>query len=325
MKGNVQILLLVALLVSSAAAAEEEETMEERKLRIARKYLRERMDITYSDEVVPEEQTTAAEILASDGLEEAEVDIERQEPGTVMPPPMRIPPPRLANSNWLLSETTDAEDPYADPYTRKEEEQEQSDWSGWDAERDYSSYFSSERDTSFNWRSDAASREQADPYDTSRRNRAYDPRSPFTQQSSDGFQQQGGAGVLPGSAVPSRPNAFNSGFSQSGASTAYPRQSEIWTGPLPETDRQRSGGSFNSNPYPTQQEQQTQQGAYSPYANPYQNQYRQRQNQQNGYRDPNEEYRRQDPFEQWKRYQPRPFDPTEDNAYVEEMMPGTRR
>ena len=103
MKRNVQILLLIACMVPLLVQAEEE-TMEERKRRITRKYLRERMDITYSDEVVPGADVESDDVLASEKFKETEVDLQRQEPGAVLPPPMRQPAPRTENRNWLLSE-----------------------------------------------------------------------------------------------------------------------------------------------------------------------------------------------------------------------------
>ena len=92
----------------------------------------------------------------------------------------------------------------------------------------------------------------------------------------------------------------------------------------PDSARPRQNGTFYRNPYPDQQEQRTQRGADNVYRNPYQSIYRQGINEQ-GYSDPNEEYRRQDPFQQWNKNQPKPHDPTADDAYLEEVMPGAGR
>ena len=87
MKRNVQILLLVACMVPLFVQAEEE-TMEERKRRITRKYLRERMDIIYSEEVVPGDDVEAEGVLASEKLRQSDGGLDQQEPGMPLPPPV---------------------------------------------------------------------------------------------------------------------------------------------------------------------------------------------------------------------------------------------
>jgi hypothetical protein len=124
---------------------------------------------------------------------------------------------------------------------------------------------------------------------------------------------------------PSRQNPFNSGFNPYRQQNTFPRQSEALTDPLSGLDRQRPGGTPDRNRYQTQQEPRSQRSGYTPYRNPYKSRYQQDRGQPGDAADPNQEYRRQDAFEQWKKYQPRTFDPTGDDAFVEELMPGTRR
>jgi hypothetical protein len=129
---------------------------------------------------------------------------------------------------------------------------------------------------------------------------------------------------------PFRRNSYNPSFNQNEQRYTYPAQSGTRTEMFPGSRRQRTDNPYYRYPYPArqqqqeQQEQRTQRSAGVPYGNPYQEIYRQRRDQQEQ-SDPYEDYRRQDSFRQWKQNQPKPFDPTGDDAYLEEIMPGTRR
>jgi hypothetical protein len=113
----IQILLLAAFLFPMFGSAQEE-TLEERKKRVTRKYLRERMNVSQSEMVVPEDLTEDVRVLDSEKFKEATVDLQRQAATTPPPPPMpRRPMPEQADSNWLLNDIDNKEvDLYADPF-----------------------------------------------------------------------------------------------------------------------------------------------------------------------------------------------------------------
>ena len=195
MKRNVQILLLFACVVPLLVRAEEE-TMEARKRRITRKYLRERMDITYSEEVVPGGDAENEDILASEKFKLPEVDLERQQPGAQMPPPVRQPAPRTDNRNWLLSETAEPDDPYADPFAEKDskDEPEKTDWTTWGTEREPSPFIGTQRESRFNGRDDESfSGQQAFESGLQPRTGGYTPyKSPYQTQREQQQEQWGG-------------------------------------------------------------------------------------------------------------------------------------
>ncbi|MEA2067874.1 MAG: hypothetical protein U9P12_01625, partial [Verrucomicrobiota bacterium] len=117
MSRAVQILLLAVLLPMVGSAREE--TLEERKQRITRKYLRERVNVSQSDMVVPGDLPEDERVLDSERFKEPEMDLQRQQPGAMpLPPPQRRPlPPKKSDSNWLLDSIEEEEtDPYADPF-----------------------------------------------------------------------------------------------------------------------------------------------------------------------------------------------------------------
>ena len=317
MKRSVQILLLFTCLAPLFAGAREE-TMEERKRRIMHKYLRERTTITYSEIAVPEARTEVEEeVLASEKFKQPEVDFQRQEPGMAMPPPAPRPAPRAESSNWLLSEAPELDDPYANPFARKDSKDEpkkKADWTNWGAERDSSPYADTQRESRFNWRGSGTSFEQqSGGYDPSRQGifDPRDPRSPYAEDTQQGFQQQGWQAPGPYDGLDlSREKTFDSSFNQRRLRSPFMRETE--------TPATRSFGSG------TQQQQQR--GGYTPYRNPYQTQHEQRRQQWGGYTsEPKQEYQRKDTFQQWKDRNPTPFDPTSDDAFINEMMPKTRR
>ena len=322
MKRSVQILLLFACLVPLCVNAREE-TMEERKRRITRKYLRERMDITYSDEVVPDASAEDEDVLASERFKEPQVDLERQEPGAVMPPPMRPQPiPLVEKQHWLLSEEPEADDPYADPFAvddpfapkKSKDEPKKTDWTVWETEKRSSSpYTGTQRESRFNRRDQGSSREQqSGSYDSTGQG-IFDPRNPrasSVEGVQPGFpQQESRAFESPARQDPSRRKTFDPIFNQE------QRQSPF----------SRAAGSSTDRSYGSGSQRQPRTGGYSPYKSPYQAQREQRQQQWGGYNEPKQEYRRPDTFQQWKeKGQPR-FNPTSDDAFVEEMMPKARR
>ena len=327
MKRSVQILLLFVYLVPLCVNAREE-TMEERKRRITRKYLRERMDITYSDEVVPGASAEDEDVLASEKFKEPQVDLERQEPGAVIPPPVRPPPvPPVENQNWLLSEEPEADDPYADPFAPDDpyavddpfapkgfkDEPKKTDWTVWGTEKRGSSPTGSQRESRFNWRNqDSSSEQQPGRYDSTRQGifDPHDPRASSVEGVRPGFPQQETQtfGSPPGQ-DPSRGKTFDPTFNQERRQSSFPR----------------AAGSATDRSYGSGSQRQPHTGGYVPYKSPYQTQREQRQQQWGSYSEPKQEYRRPDTFQQWKKKNQSRFDPTSEDAFVEEMMPKTRR
>ncbi|RKX46005.1 MAG: hypothetical protein DRP64_03855 [Verrucomicrobia bacterium] len=325
MKRSVQILLLFACLVPLCINAREE-TMEERKRRITRKYLRERMDITYSEEMVPGASDEDEDVLASEMFKELQVDLERQEPGAAIPPPVRPPAaPLVENQHWLLSEEDEADDPYAvddpfapedpyamdDPFAPKESKREPRK-TDWGTERNSAPYSGTQRESRFNRRDqDSARGQQSDSYDSPEQG-IFGPRNP--RASSDegvqpGFPQQDPRSF--GSSAgqdPSRRTTFGPTFNQERQQSPFPR----------------AAGSSTDRSYGLQQQPRT--GGYAPYKSPYETQREQRRQQWgSGYSEPKQEYQRPDTFQQWKKKNEPRFDPTSDDAFIEEMRPKTRR
>ncbi len=114
--------MLLFVLLFPVVGSAREETLEQRKQRITRKYMRERATISDSDMLVPTDLVEDERVTDSEDFDQVKVDFERQEAGAMPPPP---PPsarsqPRRTNRNWLLDdadpEMEDGSDPYADPY-----------------------------------------------------------------------------------------------------------------------------------------------------------------------------------------------------------------
>jgi hypothetical protein len=114
----VQILLVIALVTPWSGSAREE-TMEERKRRIMRKYLREQGSLSDVNLPVAGENLEDEQVADSERFKQPQVDFERHESGTPMPRPSslpRRPVPVAEDRNWLLAEDPMAEDPFADPF-----------------------------------------------------------------------------------------------------------------------------------------------------------------------------------------------------------------
>ncbi len=316
MKRSVQILLLFACSVSLLAEAREE-TMEERKARITRKYLQKRVEIAQGEMVVPDAAVENEEdVLASEKFKDAQVDLQRQEPGVRMPPPSAPRPrPRAAvNRNWLLADAPEEEeDPAANPFSLKStkaKSTKQTDWSAWGTERDASSpYTITENESRFNWRSSG----------TSRQGGLFGSQETSTKGLQSGFQPQ----QYPGSEGSSLFGRQQQGY-----------QNPYSTGGLDLSRDKTVDPTFNQNPFLRTPAQSTdpssgadtrKQQGYIPYKSPFQTQRNQQQQQWGGVTEPTQKYRKQDPFQKWKEQNPQRNDPLQDDAFITEMMPKTRR
>ena len=306
--------------------------MEERKQRITRKYLRERAEITYSEVVVPDAEIEGEEVLASEKYKQPQVSIQRQEGGVVMPQPMRRPAPRVENSNWLLSESSELADPYADPFAPKAssvESKEKADWTTWGTERNVLPYAESQRESRFNQRGseDSFGNQQSRGYDSTQQGffNPRDPRSGSTESMSSGFRQE--SSVWGRSSFSGRQQVFQSPSSMDALDLSRDKtirssqsQSRLQSPYSREMQSQSGRSEFRSST-------QSGSGIYTPYKSSFQTQYEQRQQQRGGGygQQPQQEFQKQNTFQQWKEKNPIRYDPTADDAFIQEMMPKTRR
>ncbi len=323
MKPSAQILLLIALLTPVLAGAREE-TMEERKQRIMRKYLRERAEITYSEMSLPDEEAEGKEILASEKFKQPQVDFQRQGGGAAIPPPvMRRPAPRVENSNWLLSETSEQDDPYADPFARKNSSDvlnAQTDRTGWDSQNT-----SFETETPRESRYDRGGGSQTWGYGTAQQG-FFNPKDPRTPSSESMWSTSQQEGSVWGSRSPfgrqqeiqrpasmntldlSREKTFNSPLNQTQLENPFPSEVQL-----------------NSRRSEFRTGRQTSSGVYTPYKSSFQTQREQRQQQWKTHEETQPVYQKQNTFQQWKERNPVRYDPTADDAFIQEMMPKVRR
>lgn len=292
--------------------------MEERKQRIMRKYLRERTHLAQSDVMVPVDAPEDEAVVDSERFKQPQVDLQRQEPGAPMPPPTpRRPRPPAEDRNWLLAVDPLLEDPYADPFSPTdpaETPKKQEDWTTWGAERDSPSFGGVQRDSWYDRRSQGTAAEQT---------QRYDPRAFSSEGNQPGFQQQepvtggfpgvfgrqqtGSSAYTSGALDLSRDKIFNSTLNQGRLKSPFPRDSA-----------QSEDRSFGSGSRMKSQ-------GYIPYKSPYQTQREQQQQQWGGRNQPGQEYKKQDSFQKWKDKNPTPFDPTRDDAYIDEPMPKSGR
>jgi hypothetical protein len=292
----IQILLLAAFLFPMFGSAQEE-TLEERKKRVTRKYLRERMNVSQSEMVVPEDLTEDVRVLDSEKFKEATVDLQRQAATTPPPPPMpRRPMPEQADSNWLLNDIDNKEvDLYADPFAPSKPSDDRPD------------YRSMIRDRKSDDQATGSSRSSIyDPYAS--RNR-YDTSTRYGAQATDGKTGIFGQRQSESDAV--------GGLGTRRTFGASPETGLLQT-PFPqiETSEDQSLRPGSREP----------QGIYSPYKSPYQIR-REEQRQQGGALSPGstrQEFNKPDPYQQWKN-RSNTWDPTKDDAYLDEIMRQDRR
>ena len=340
MTRSVQILLLCAYTIPWCAGAAEE-TMEERKRRIARKYLRERADITYSEEQVPDDASRVGdeELLSAEQFNQIPETIERELPQRQArrPPPMRQRAQPAKNSNWLLAAPEDQANPYAHPFAR-EDEGEDTEGRTQTAQEDGPALFSGmqSEEESFSRRNDAWSRQPAGSFDGSEQQSIFSPRSRFnenaipqSQQLPGRYDKQEQEGLYPSAysqALPysTRYMGIESEEDPAGGSAYW---SSTPNSSASQPYQQSQWGTYTpyQSSYQAEKEQRQQQwGSYTPYQSSYQTQQEQRQQQWGTYTPP-EEYKRQDAYQDWKRRNAPQYDPTSEDAYTREMMPKRQR
>ncbi len=299
MNKAVQILMLAAMIPFAGNAREE--TLEERKQRITRKYLRENTKLAQSEMYVPTDVIEDEQVTGSEQFKEIAPQFERQEAGTRPPPrPQRPVPVQQTTENWLLADPSLDEDPYSndlDPYG-----------SSRDAESDYWSLFGGRPGAT-------------QPPESSRKRPAYDPYANRNRNNST--RDQG---------------IFGSGQAGSGRTGIFgQRQGEALQGNLgnPAGIGSRARRTYGSSPesglldtpFPQRGQAETERSResqqYVPHKSPYQTDRTQR-GQQRGPQTPQIEYTKPDAFKQWKDRN-KSWDPTGDDAYLDELMQKNRR
>lgn len=324
MRRIVQIVLVAALLPMAGAAREE--TLEERKKRITRKYLRENMQVTQSEMLVPSDLPPEDEQVAdSEQFREPQVELSRQQqPGTPMPPPQqRRPMPQQEESNWLLEGLDDEDrDPYADPFALDKPKNSETDYWSSRNQRNQESRYGSSRG--------------GNPYER----RSYDPYESRSRYGTSRYgnnlsQQQEQTGVY-SSQPQTRYNRSGSQGNQTGitrygsdpsgtpgSSLTTPRtygaspDSGLLNSPFPQ-----SGSAYD--PYRRKDSTREKQGGYKPYESPYKSQRQQPGPYGTQNRQDQETYQKPDMYKQWKDKN-KSLDPTRDDAYLDELMRQNRR
>jgi len=312
---TVQILLLAALLLPMVGAAREE-TLEERKKRITRKYLRERVNVTQGDMYVPSDLPPEDErVLESEQFKQTEDALTRERPATPMPPPpQRRPIPQQQETHWLLEGLDDeGRDPYADPFARDKPKEAETDiWTP--MERNEDSRYGTDRKRN--------PYERYDPYASRNRygssrygNDTTTRQSPYANRygvqgnadQTDRYGRSTDSARGPGSTLYT-PRSY--GVAPDTGLLASPfTQTETPSG----TDTYRRPGTPRETP------------GYKPHTSPYQ--ARQQQRNQSTYGDrnrPQQEYKKPDAYQQWKKRNDA-WDPTRDDAYIDELMRQNRR
>ena len=315
MNRSIYALLTAVLLVSTLNIAQAE-TMEERKQRIMRKYMRERQDVSQSDLGVPEAEVEDARVLESEQFKEPSVEFKRQQ-GVSAPPPALRPVPLQQDRNWWL-ETTDTEgDLFSDPFASKSETEEKSKsaWSPW-GKREDSSIYGGDDGRQQGWR-----REDSYP----------------GGQPAYGAQSDSGYGIS-GSGVTD--DGYTSRWSPT--SRESDRLPGIYERQQRDARRTDSGwggsssgryGTLPSSGYPNSTipsssaaqgwNSQNQTPGYTPYRSPYQSED-QRRRSGDSLQPQQPQYTRPDNFQKWKDSN-KAWDPTSDNPYLDELMPNQRR
>jgi len=309
--------LLTAVLLSLMLNLAQAETMEERKQRIMRKYMRERQDIAQSDFGVPEAEVEDARVLESEQFKEPSVEFQRQ-PSAATPPPAFRPVPVQQERNWWL-ETSEADgDLYSDPFASKSADADKSEnsWSPW-GKREDSSVYGGADNRQPGWRRDDTSPGSPSAYDIRRESGNGFSGSDMTD---DGYTSR----WAPGPQVNDRMSGYgrqqldHRGRRESGwgRNSADRYGSSTTPGVLP---------SPYSSPYGMQGSSARDQAAgYTPYRNPYQSQGEDQRRRSGGSLQPQQpQYTRPDHSQTWKESY-KSWDPTSDNPYLDELMPNQR-
>jgi hypothetical protein len=311
MRKTVQILLLAALLLPLVGDAREE-TLEERKTRITRKYLRKRMSVAQSGLYVPSDLPEEDErVLESEKYKELEKDALKKSQETTRPMPLpvrRLPIREQQDSNWLLDGASEDEmvDLFADPFATTQPD---------DSSSNDRSYWSGQRND------DEQSESRYNPYSSRDQGRS------GSSSVWDGRNDQQGYGTYgrqtTGMGTDNKGSAYSGG--ELGSKRTYgatPDSGLLLDTPYPQIDSQDPKFYRRSD---TEEEKRP--GSYTPYKSPYQTRREQQQQKSWSGVDSStkkQEYQKPSTVEQWKSRN-KAYDPTADDAYINEMMKSDRR
>ena len=294
--------------------------MAERRQRIMRKYLRERSNISQSEIEVPFARPEDFGLAESEQFKESQVSLQRNEGGTPMPlPPPRRPRPTAGNRNWLL-----AVDPVPDDADSEKTPKKQKDWSSWGMDREQSPYGGTQHNGFYDRRNQEAPFAKSSGYG-SRPEGLFNSRgyTPFSSgRDSSGFQRQesipgGGfsslfdrkqdesSGSSLGALDLSRDRIYSPALNQGSLQSPFQRKS------TPSADRSFDSGSRGQ--------------GYTPYKSPYETQREKQQQPWGGQTRQGAEYKKVDAYQEWKKKNPVRYDPTGDDAFINEVMPKSRR
>lgn len=299
MKGIVQIVLIAGMMLPLCHVAQGE-TMEERKQRIQRKYLREKQDVTRLDMVVPTLEDDDDIIAAEKRKKNNSSAVLNRQQASQRPAPVPVRPVQQDEPDWWQDYLAAGNDPYADPFaadsgdaanTRREDL-----WANW-----------------LRLQENQNATTTVDPVDNSRiyggqtpTRGLYDPGAVSTERGS-GYSTMSGRGTGVGARTSDQ--RYNSpGLYES-------RNDSIYTGTLP-----TAYGSLEA------ESQRT------PYVAPS-SQARQLPSRFNSQTDQNQspsttiqpQPSQTTPYDQWQEQKSRSWDPTADDAYVNELMQRNRR
>ncbi len=301
----IQTLLFSAVLLGTASA----ETMEERKQRIMRKYLRERQELVQSEVVLFDEREDER-VIDSEKFQQGKKSFDQQQGAVVRPFVVKANPARSTQQgNWLLADEDAETDPYADPFSMDAGTEQQGErenrWVLWQRQQEQ---MASESQSSTTVRQSYSARES---YSTGR-----------------GYSGSGGStGYSAGygyAGQQDRSSRYTYGATQG---TSYGQQTESGYGQYGTT---RSGASSSAGMlrYPgssTQSSGSTSSGrsstsGYTPYTSPYQSRQQQQSSQQSSQQ---QEFIRTTPLQKWKSSS-ESWGSSSDDAYVNELMQRSR-
>jgi len=321
MKRGIHIVLMLVCLVPLLSSAREE-SMEERRQRIMRRYLRNRSSIAQSDLEVPVPRTDDELLAETEQRKKSQIDLQRQEGGSSMPPPPppRRPPPMTQNRNWLLDIDPLVTDPFAPANDTQETPDKKADWTTWGKEDDspyggvkYESWFNRKKkeEPVVNGNRSGSSQEGIYP--------ARGGYNPFSF-GGNSFGSQQKETVPPGG----NPGLFGrkqeSSFGSRGLSQEQRNDLNQQQGILQSPFMRRSGGLPGS-------ESKGQQG-YVPYKSLYETrseqQKKKQQQQWGGQTQQENEYQKVNPYQEWKK-RTSVYDPAGNNAFINEHMPKSKR
>lgn len=314
-------ILLTATLFAPVFNAARAETMAERKQRIMRTYLGERQEVIQSDMVLQSESEDEI-VLESEKLKGPQVSFEREDSVAMRPPPpssVRIDTDM--ERNWLLGAADEEEGGNGDPYNMDSDFQTgyEDSWSQWGTDAEDSNYGESSTASRYDERS------RGDPYGyESDRTGYYDSQS--QSESDQGVIEYNPEGYRTYSSSPLQGSEYSSGIygqrmygvgTESGSSVSGTRR----YGPSAPSGLLQKP--FTAPRSSSDDPSKSQSPSLTPYKNPYQTMQNPR-SQLPGNQNQQPEFKRTTPYQQWKGSNPS-WDPTKDDAYLDELMRRNRR